>query len=216
MDAARALHILRTTGQLHLTGAPSPGQVAARQLLTVLKVIVVILIVGCVVAFVGLAVGGAIGVFSAPGEKLITFGVIAAVLGAALIVILISIRHLRRVSSVARLPVEFDARGLTLRGVGPVPWTDFEPARVRMVQSRSDGAHYRAVIMPLTPSGLNAVNGRLPGPLRDRLGEVSGGLFSGNIGHRWIIAPSSVELHERDMIELINTARAEFIARRRR
>lgn len=216
MDAARALQILRTTGRLRLPGAPSPGQVAVRRLLAALTVIVIVLILVCIIGSIGLALVPFVGLGSNRTELVIMFGVIAAILGAVLVVLVVSRRNLRRVRGVARLPVELDARGLTLRGVGPVPWSDFEPARVEMVQKRSDGNYARAVIMPLTRSGMVAVNERLDPALRGRLGEVSGGLLTGGAAHRWIVAPSSADLGERDMIELVNTARAGFLGRRPR
>src|SRR5699024_1971104 len=75
-------------------------------------------------------------------------------------------RTISRYRTTARAP---EPRGLTLRGIGRSPWTDFGPAEKKMVPAeRNEGYALRAV-MPLSTSGLFNVNERTPPKMRDRI-----------------------------------------------
>ena len=208
IDMPQAVRTLQATGRLGLQGAPSPGTRALRVLTLSLTVLVVIVAVGSIVFFVvAPVVGVKLGVASYLG-----FLSVLAMLVVLLLWLRSALRRQNRYAQAERLPVEIDARGLTLRGVGPVPWTDVAPAQYDWVHVSSGNAYQRRALMHLTESGLVAVNRHLPDELRARLGPASG-LFA-NRHHRWISVPRARGISEKEMIELINRARAMFLGRR--
>lgn len=60
-----------------------------------------------------------------------------------------------------RQEVVLSPAGITLRGVGPIPWADFGPAGHRMVEAEYQSGRIRRAVMELTPRGRVNVNERL-------------------------------------------------------
>ncbi|GAA3651315.1 hypothetical protein [Microbacterium marinilacus] len=56
-----------------------------------------------------------------------------------------------------REPVSLDPRGVTLRGIGPIPWSHLLPPERRQVRVKNDIGG-RCTVMPLTPVGHAVVN----------------------------------------------------------
>lgn len=59
-------------------------------------------------------------------------------------------------------PVVLDETGISLRGIGPIPWRDVEPPEIRRIWVRHDIGG-RCALMELTPPGHRRVNSP-PGP----------------------------------------------------
>lgn len=72
---------------------------------------------------------------------------------------------------------------------------------------RTDGFVRRAV-MPLTDSGLFAVNERLSPELRERISPPTGPVW--NRHHRYLYVPGGDGLAQAEVRQLINTARQMF------
>lgn len=51
------------------------------------------------------------------------------------------------------VPWLIDRRGITVNGIGPIPWTDLEPPTRRMVPARFDESRESALVMPLNDVG---------------------------------------------------------------
>lgn len=203
----RAAQTLQAAGRVSLPGAPSRGSGLMRGLLAVMLGLLCLVAVGGV----GAAVFAA-----AMGARVIVpmFAGLGAVLVLVALLFLLLRRARRRQTAYAdaeHLPVEIDARGLTLRGVGPVPWHHFAPPRVESLVPRGTGASRSRAVMRLTDAGLATVNEHLAPDLRGRLGPAQG-LGTVRI-HRWIELPSTAGMNEAEMIQLLTEAQRTFLAR---
>ncbi|MFF2653908.1 hypothetical protein [Streptomyces sp. NPDC058045] len=202
----QAVHSVQTTGGVMLKGAPSSDTGALRVLTTVLIGLVLTVAVGGLV-FVPIALTSGVRFTVASVFGIITVYALLAALVARLV---FARRGQGRYAEIERLPVSLDAAGLTLRGVGPIPWGDFAPAQYDLVINKSSGNYTRRAILRLSDSGLIAVNQHLPAELRERLGP------SGNIWdrrHRWIAVPGVEALHEREVMQLINWVQTVYLGR---
>lgn len=104
-----------------------------------------------------------------------------------------------------RKPVILDESGLTLRGVGPLAWENFAPARrSRVAVSGQENEVIRDVI-PLTATGVSMVNRRLRARERRVLNPA---YVNGSIDH--IYLPVVKGLQPDDMIDVFNTALARY------
>ena len=103
-----------------------------------------------------------------------------------------------------RQPVVLEPRGLTLRGIGPIPWADFGPAVKKMVPAERDEGYALRAVMPLSTSGLFNVNERTPHKMRDRISPAMGPFW--NRHHRYIYVPGIEGLNQSEVMYLINVA----------
>ena len=101
-------------------------------------------------------------------------------------------------------PVMLDPRGLTMRGVGPIAWSDFAPPRYSIVSGEMRGSQTRAVL-PLTPSGVYNLNSRLPSQVRNCL-SPPGGLLGRRPDNRYLYVPGVEGLTPREMMDLLTAA----------
>lgn len=203
MSFDEALAQLHRSGSVTLNGAPAGWSRVTRVLFIVLMVLIAILIVGAVI---GVIVGGLSGV------PLMPMG-IGAVTGIGLFVGMFFLvraghRSKRRYLEIEREPVILDPRGITLRGVGPIPWAHFGPAgRIMVPAEHSSGRILRAV-MSLTPPGLEAVNHHLHPDLRERVSPSVGTFWRHH--HDYVYVPGVEGMSEGEVIQIINAAHQMF------
>lgn len=200
----QALSTLHAARSVRLQGKPAAWSNALRVMFYILIVMV------CLLAFGG-AVGFIIATASGLSFTVFTFFALLGVLTmlAGLILILRwSLRSQEKYRDQEVEDVTLSAQGLTLRGVGPIPWTDFGPAERRMVPAERNSGHTRRAVMALTPSGAYHVNQLLAPELRPRISPPMGPVW--NRHHRYIYAPGVEGLKEEEVIRLINTAREMF------
>lgn len=134
-------------------------------------------------------------------------GVLVMAAGLLTLVVFGYRRHVR-FCEVERQDVTLEAHGLTLRGVGPIPWQDFGPAQHRMVRSEHGSGYVRRAVMPLTPSGLVTVNECTLQSVRGRISPATGPFW--NRHHRWIYVPRVEGMRQNEVMQLINTAHGTF------
>src|SRR5699024_8441981 len=123
----------------------------------------------------------------------------------ALLLLTRALRKQRRFRATEVSPVIIQESGLTLRGVGPIPWDDFGRAGHRMVPAERDSGFVRRAVMELSPSGFANVNQRLPQELRARLSPVIGPVW--NRHHRFIYVPAAEGLRQGEVMQVINAGR---------
>lgn len=198
----RAVHLLRTEGGVTLPGERSTWSRTLQVLVVVLMWLVGLLAVGAVVAPVVVAIAGV----DLTGAVFVSVPlVLLMLLGLGLW--LRSVRRRRRDHAEAELlPVTLDRRGIVLRGVGPIPWSDVEPARRAFVRAEHDTGWVRRAVMPLTAQGFSNLNTHLPSDVRDRLGPHRGPAWAKR--HTAVYVPAVQGLAESEVMDLINTARA--------
>ena len=200
-----ARHELHTTGRLRLPGAPALWSNALRILIMVLIVMVGLLAVGGLVAVIAVAASATVQITPAT-----IFGVLGvyAMLTAVIVLLVWWKRKRNEFRDLERSNVILEPKGLTLRGVGPIPWIDFGPAEYRMVPAEHNSGYTRRAVMALSGSGYFNVNTRLPVHLRSRVCPPAGPMW--NRQHRWIYVPGVEGLQQSEVMELINTAQAMF------
>ncbi|MGO2005190.1 MULTISPECIES: hypothetical protein [Micrococcaceae] len=201
----RALEELQTTEAVTMAGKPAGWSTARRWLFLVL--------IG-LVSLVGLGMAIALGVVL-PAESLrvtgmTIFGIISvyAMLFGGLALLITTYRRQLEFADLEREGVRLEARGMTLRGIGPIPWQDFVPARSMMVRAEHSGNYTLRAVMPLTQPGFVNVNQRMPRQLRGRISPAVGPFW--NRRHRWIYVPGVEGMSEGAVMELINTAHWMF------
>lgn len=200
-----ALHQLHNAGRVHLRGRPAAWSNALRILLMVLIGLIGVLVVGAPILLVTLAVTGRASITAGTVVSALAAIVMLALLGA--VVVLVYRRH-SRLRDVECSPVVLEPRGITLRGIGPIPWHDFGAAQHRMVRAEHDTGYVRRAVMELTPSGFFAVNEQLPESLRDRISPATGPAW---IRQRHCIYVPGVDgLRQREVMDLINRAHWMF------
>src|SRR5690606_35032543 len=141
---------LRQTGQVTLRGEPATWSRVTRWLFVVLGGLVGLLALAPVVVIPLVLLGGA---EISLGIVFGVFGVYAMLTGLGVVLVL-GYRRQARYLALERQRVILDARGLTLRGVGPIPWHDVGPAEHRLVRNENSDGFVRRAVMPLTASGL--------------------------------------------------------------
>ena len=104
-----------------------------------------------------------------------------------------------------------DGYGLTLRGLGPIPWADFGPAEHRMVQAAHDSGYTRRAILPLTPTGMVNVNERLTAEQKKVVGPATGSLWNRQ-RRQYIAVPGVLGLRQVEVMHLINVGHEMYPA----
>lgn len=204
MTYERALASLQSTGAVRVKGQPAPWSRATRALLRVLIgfecVLPVVLVVLLVVFWdeVGMGVGTLFGFI----------GVLVMVAG-MLALTVFGYRRQGRFAGIERQDVTLEQGGLTLRGIGPIPWQDFAPAEYRSVRSEHGSNFVQRAVMPLMPSGLVMVNERTPQALRTRISPATGPIW--NHQHLWIYVPGVEGMQQHEVMQLINVAHRMFV-----
>ncbi|NYF97563.1 hypothetical protein [Janibacter cremeus] len=200
-----AMRELRDTGRVRLPGRPALWSRWTRGLTLVL--LIMIGVAGCagLVTVIVAAVNGSSRITAA---TVVGMAMVAAMLAGLVALVLWWRRSLSRHVGVEHSPVVLEASGLTLRGVGPIPWRDFGPARNMMVRAEYSSGWTLRAVMPLTPSGLVNVNERTSAHLRRRISPSTGPAW--NRGHRWIYVPGVEGMRQADVMQLINVAHQMF------
>lgn len=197
----QALSTLHATGRITLPGAPAAWSSTLLVLFFVLMGLIGLVTLGVVVGLpIAVAAGVDVTVFTVFG----LLGVLGA-FAALMLLLRHGVRAQKAYRDQERQNVTIDAKGLTLRGVGPVPWADFGTAEYRMVPAERNSGRVRRAVMELTDSGKAAVNQHLHPALRKRLSPPIGPMW--NRHHRYIYLPGIAGMSEKDVMYLINTAR---------
>ncbi len=202
------LQQLRTTGMVRLPGTPARTSRLLRGLTLVLVVLIGLVGIGGLGFGVVAIATGAVEVTAATIMGMV---MVLAMMAGLMALVLWWRRSLGRYAQVENLPLVIDASGLTLRGIGPIPWWDFGPAEHRMVPAEHDDGYTRRAVMTLTRSGFHNVNVALPEHLRSRISPAHGPFW--NKRHDWIYVPGVAGLGEGEVMDLINTARAMYGSR---
>lgn len=172
---------------LYLEGRPTFGESFLRYVgltLAALGGVAVLVLVGAIITREGM------GVLAFPLTFLLPIGLVVSRLG---------VKRRRR----ARHPVVLDFQGLTVRGIGPVPWTHLGSAYVdTWYEHGVHGGWVREWGVDLTPEGVAHAR-RLPQDVRQALI----GTYSRYGGNLRIVIPGVKGLSNKQMAELINTAR---------
>ncbi|GAA2103937.1 hypothetical protein GCM10009823_28200 [Brevibacterium salitolerans] len=201
----QALRTLQTHGRIELRGTASGWVRLTLGLFTVLLGLVTLLAIAPpIVLLVVFLTGTPLPVPALVGG----FGVM--VLGVFMVALVRSMRkRQQQYQETENSPVVIDGRGLTLRGVGPLPWQDLGPAENRLVMLPSSGSHTLRAVMMLTPSGLHNVNTRMPLHLRPLLSPAVRRFGRGQ-QHSWVFVPGVQDMSTREVIELLNRARTHM------
>lgn len=201
---AQALDTLRASQTVVLQGKPAKWSNTVRVLLYVLIGVVVLLGIGSIVVTAWVAsASGRVGVFTIIGPL-----IVCAMVAAFVVWIRRGLSSQNEYREHEAESVTLNAHGLTLRGVGPIPWVDFGPAGRRLVPAERNSGYTPRAVMELTPSGSVNVNERLAPDLRARLSPPIGP--SWNRHHRYIYVPGVEGLSQREVIQLINAGRDMF------
>ena len=195
---------LQGTGRVSLPGEPAVWSGAMRWLFLVLLTLIGVLAVGGLVA-VPFALASGIDVTVA---TVLGFLGVYAMLTVAAVLLNRGYRRQKRYLTVERRAVVLDAHGITLRGVGPIPWRDFGLAQHLMVRNEHSDGWVRRAVMPLTASGFAVVNQRLAPALRERISPPTGPFW--NRTHRHIYVPGVEEMGQGEVMWLINAAHQMF------
>lgn len=86
-----------------------------------------------------------------PDTTLLIIGLFSMLIGAGGLVAGLTLR--RRSRNVRGAVWTVDTRGITIDGVGPVPWGDLEAPTHRFEPNPYDDGYQRALVMPLTDAG---------------------------------------------------------------
>lgn len=202
----QAMNSLHGTGRVSLPGAPARWSSLTRVLLVVLLCLIGLLGLGGMIVPLIMAATG-----NWPGGAALA-GVLGAMvmLGGVATLVFWIFRRQNAYRDIERQPVRLDPGGLTLRGIGPIPWSDFSAAEHRMVPAEHDSGWVRRAVMELTPRGLYAVNELVSPEMRRRISPPSGPLW--NRHHRFIYVPGVEGLSQSEVMELINTAHRKYSA----
>lgn len=142
---------------------------------------------------------------------LLAVGAIVAVAAAVALVLGFALRRASRRPGGPRWVV--DARGITVDGVGPVPWIDLEPSTYRMEPAaRSDG-YERTLVMPLTPAGAQRALALAPASRRVLNEGVRDTLLTGPQPVTSIRIPTLVVMSAGQFAAFLDAARAHFTRR---
>lgn len=200
----QALSTLYAVRSVTLQGRPAAWSNTSKVLFYVLMGMVALLALGAVVGLpIAIAAGVEVTVFTFLG----LFGFLG-MMTALMFLLRRGMRSQSRYRDQEAEEVILSGNGLTLRGVGPIPWEDFGPAERRMVPAEHDSGRVRRAVMELTPSGRFNVNERLAPELRSRISPAIGPIW--NRHHRYVYVSAVEGLTQDEVIQLINTAREMF------
>lgn len=194
------MNTLHQTGRVSLQGTSAVWSTTTRVLFIVLIALIGFVVVGGTIAVVVLGVSGP-GV--SPGA-IIGFFTSFVMMGGVAALVTYGFRKQNRYRATESEPVILEPNGLTMRGVGPIPWMDFGPAEHRMIPAERTDGYARRAVMELTPAGLYNVNERTPPETRQKISPAMGPFW--NRHHRYIYVPGVEGLKQREVMELINTA----------
>ncbi|MDN6193347.1 MAG: hypothetical protein L0J32_15795, partial [Brevibacterium sp.] len=135
----------------------------------------------------------------------IILGALLAVLGLLVELILVGVGQLwhERIGS-EELPVRLDALGVSLRGIGPIPWVDLRAPERRYVPVKNDIGG-RCTVMPLTQRAQARVRAQ-PGDWKLRLGPRPYLRFD----QPFLLLPGIQDLSEDEVVRLFNHAWSTF------
>lgn len=188
-----------------MPGRPAGWSKARRWLFLVLIGLVSLVGLGAAIALGLVLSGESLRVTGATISGIIS---VYAMLFGGLALLITTYRRQLEFADLEREEVRLETRGMTLRGIGPIPWQDFEPARSMMVRAEHSGSYTLRAVMPLTQLGLVNVNQRMPRQLRGRISPAVGPFWSRR--HRWLYVPGVEGMPEGAVMELINTAHWMF------
>lgn len=200
-----AMETLHRTGSVRLQGAPAVWSKTLLVLFRILMGLVILLAVGGLVGIICVSI-----VADNPPWFGMIFGYVTSLgmLTGLFLLIHHGLRRQEQFRQTERHPVILEPRGLTLRGIGPIPWADFGPADKQMVPAERDEGYVLRAVMQLTASGLFNVNERTPPEMRDRLSPAMGPFW--NKHHRYIYVPGVEGLKQAEVMHLINAAHQLF------
>lgn len=207
-DVNQAWATLQATGRVSLQGAPAFWSKSMSVLIKVLFVFVGLLFVLVIAGFFIAVSSGAVD--SAASIAGFAGGLILPVLLGGLVY---GRWHRQRSTyrEYEEQPVVLEAAGLTLRGLGPIPWHDFGMAQRQIVRAEHDSESVWRAVLPLTQSGFHIVNQVLAAELRDRIAPVAGIPF--DRAYRNVYVPGVEGMKLKDVMWLINSARKFFQGR---
>lgn len=199
-----AMAALRATGNVTLPGRPAAWSAGSRApVFTQFAGVIVVFLALLSLYIFGLSRG-----LDETPWLIIGAAVLLAVFALVTVGMTYELRRRRTYRAFEYENVTIDRVGLTLRGVGPIPWADVGPAARQFTASERHGAILVRAVMPLTPTGKDTVNRRLETGLRER---ISGAIGMYGFRDRWFLNVPGIDgLKERETIELINTARTMF------
>jgi hypothetical protein len=198
---------LQQQGWVRLVGTETGHSRGVRSLLMVVMwlipaVMVMILIALFVLWILGVEIPSQI--FLAAGFAILLLGIVMLIPGIAL-------RSMNRARTSEAFDVVLAPNGLTLRGVGPIPWTHFAPAQMKLVMSEHGGGGYkRRAVMPLTEAGIATVNGALAPELRERLFYATGPAWDRLT--RYIAVPGIQGMNTKESMALLNQGQYLFLS----
>ncbi len=191
---------LQTTGAVRLPGASATWSRLVRILFTVLLTMICALAIGSVTFFVIAAFTGA----WPSGGALVGMLTSLIMLGGLFALVYFGRLRQKKYHSSEQQPVILEPQGLTMRGVGPIPWNDFGQADYEWVPAEHDTGFARRAVMPLTRSGLFNVNERLPPQLQKLISPPVGPVWDRR--YEYIYVPGVEGLKQREVMYLINVA----------
>ena len=132
--------------------------------------------------------------------------------GVGCFVLIMVLRKQRRASAAELLNITLEPAGITMRGIGPIPWHEVAPPTFAMVRAQYDSAFERRAVLPLTAVGITNVNRLLPPDTRRALGPRTGGLLTGGARTEALYVPAADGLSTDDTMHLFATAHQMFAA----
>lgn len=201
----QTMNDLHNTGYVSLPGAPARWSNLTGVLAKVLLGLIGVVAIGGVVVVLIMVINGTF-----PGGAALfgVFGVLVMLGGLGTLVWLWN-RRQNSYRDLERQPVIMEPRGLTLRGIGPIPWTDFGIAERRWVPAEQDDGWVRRSVMELTQQGFFNVNERTAPEMRRRISPPIGPVW--NKHHRFVYVPGVEGLEQHEVMDLINAAHGLFI-----
>lgn len=199
-----ALQSLHQSGRVVLPGAPAVYPDTARGWIIVVLMFVSLLPLGLLLLAVLLAIAT-----DSLIAGIVTFGFL--VLGPFTFAAVVWWRYFRWRRKYAELPeqvpVTMDPNGLTMRGVGPIAWSDFGPAMHKLLPAEFGHGLSASAVLPLTDRGIVMMNQHMPPDLSQRVTPIR---VAG--GHsRYLEVPGIQGLSQREVMDLINAAHRVFV-----
>lgn len=105
------------------------------------------------------------------------------------------------------VPVTMDPNGLTMRGVGPIPWSCFGPAMHKLLPAEFGRGSSASAVLPLTERGIVMMNQYMPAHLSQRVTPIR---VAGR-RYQYLDVPGIQGLSQREVMDLINTAHRMFV-----
>ncbi|WP_166998120.1 hypothetical protein [Paramicrobacterium fandaimingii] len=201
----QATATLQSTGSVTMTGKPALWSGALRWLF--LALIILVLLLAVVVGPIGIIAALVSGVDVTAGT-VIGVVVVYAMLAGVMALLVFGYRRQGAYKQIELSEVRLSPQGLTLRGVGPIPWIDFAPAQRMLVPAERSNGYVSRAVMPLSQSGFATVNQGLPPNLRGRVCPATGPIW--NHVHRYIYVPGVEGLSQSEVMQLINKAHWMF------